>query len=184
MIYFIQAENGGPIKIGHAKDRLEQRLAELQIGNPYILKVLGTIEGDRKVEYALHKKFRHVCYRNEWFDDCEEIREFIRKIDTFDTKTLFPKRRWYEIEISFNYKEFLKSVPSMIREHEWTYTNAAQHVNEELEKRIRSRLYPEWRITMMMEKYREPIQSVIDEMFKTPQQVTSNKPVYGQSTLL
>lgn len=67
MIYFIQAVNGGHIKIGYATD-VKKRLETLQVGNPFELRVIGTIEGDMKTKFRIHKRFEQYRYRNEWFE--------------------------------------------------------------------------------------------------------------------
>ena len=65
-VYFIQQSDGGPIKIGTAKDP-EQRLAALQTGNPQELRLLGSVLGSRAVELGLHELFRAYRLNGEWF---------------------------------------------------------------------------------------------------------------------
>jgi hypothetical protein len=74
MIYFIR--NGEFVKIGRAAYP-EQRLAQLQIGNPTPLELLATVPGGRGEEYVLHKHFAAFGVGGEWFKDCDEIRAFI-----------------------------------------------------------------------------------------------------------
>lgn len=52
-VYFIQAEHGGPVKIGWARDPAK-RLRELQTGSPHRLVVRATIAGALADEAALH----------------------------------------------------------------------------------------------------------------------------------
>lgn len=66
MIYFVQAEHGGPIKIGRA-DKPEERLRDLQIGNPYRLRLTRTVEGVRIDEWRLHRLFAPLRLQGEWF---------------------------------------------------------------------------------------------------------------------
>ena len=78
-VYFIQdgRGNGGPIKIGKAKD-VEKRLSILQIGNPRKLTLLAAIKckscGDAiRLEKELHKKFSNYQLRGEWFRGSIEL---------------------------------------------------------------------------------------------------------------
>jgi hypothetical protein len=59
VIYFAQPVDGGPIKIGHAVD-VKRRVVALQSWYGRRLAILAEIEGDRKLEAALHKKFDHL----------------------------------------------------------------------------------------------------------------------------
>ncbi len=61
--YFIQAVDGGPIKIGTARD-VSARLAELQVANPNELVILGTTP---LPEASVHRRFAHLRIRGEWF---------------------------------------------------------------------------------------------------------------------
>src|SRR5687767_5558675 len=71
LVYFLQAGEGGPIKIGWAKTdkTLKSRLSSHQCGNPVDLELIATVEGDRFLEGAFHR----VCAasrtreRGEWF---------------------------------------------------------------------------------------------------------------------
>lgn len=75
--YFIQGEDGGPIKIGFTKNRPAERLTELQIGSPVELAFIGFIEGRK--EPMLHRKFAHLRLHGEWFVNAPELCEFIRE---------------------------------------------------------------------------------------------------------
>lgn len=72
MIYFIQMNDDGPIKIGVAND-LSARLSNLQCGNPYPLKLLGCLTGGYKKEKELHEQFKEHRMRGEWFHPSEEL---------------------------------------------------------------------------------------------------------------
>lgn len=64
MIYFIKSKNH--VKIGYSKNP-EERLAELQTGNPIRLKLLATFPGDAKTEKGLHEAFAKYHWQGEWF---------------------------------------------------------------------------------------------------------------------
>jgi len=63
-VYFVRS--GKLIKIGFTTD-LEGRVSRLQTGSPYDLQLLGTIDGTRRDEQALHRRFANLNVRGEWF---------------------------------------------------------------------------------------------------------------------
>jgi len=68
-VYFIQAESGGPVKIGHSVDP-GQRLSQLQSSSPYKLVIRAVIPGDRAKEREFHHLFHKQRIRGEWFEPC------------------------------------------------------------------------------------------------------------------
>jgi hypothetical protein len=81
VVYFIQPECGGPIKIGYSSD-VRRRIEEFQPGCPYKLKPLlcvrgGTIFDEKK----LHRKFEKHRLHGEWFKPVPEIFEFIEELE-------------------------------------------------------------------------------------------------------
>lgn len=76
VIYFVQADTDGPIKIG-TTTQLEQRLAALSNSDPAKLHLLATMPGDNKDEAQLHKRFRRLRLHGEWFAPDAELRDFI-----------------------------------------------------------------------------------------------------------
>ncbi len=71
-IYFVQAEDGGPIKIGLAAC-VWCRLSSLQTGNPARLLLLATTVGDCVDEAELHSRFSRHRLRGEWFRPNPEL---------------------------------------------------------------------------------------------------------------
>jgi hypothetical protein len=68
-LYVIQAENGGPIKIGIAND-IENRLNGLQTGNPNELKIVVSVFNvEASAERDLHEKYKDYRLSGEWFDE-------------------------------------------------------------------------------------------------------------------
>lgn len=65
-VYFIQAGENGPVKIGRSRDVLG-RVRTLQTAHPQPLSVLRVIDGDRTVERWLHDQFAPFHERGEWF---------------------------------------------------------------------------------------------------------------------
>lgn len=81
MIYFIQTilPNGkGPIKIGYTTDSAERRIAALQEGSPFELKVLLQMEGSAKIEKQLHYNFRDLRIVGEWYKCEPDLLNFIK----------------------------------------------------------------------------------------------------------
>lgn len=71
-IYFIQSVGGGPIKIGVSDDP-RRRLADLQVGSPAVLRLIGTAAGDQRREAALHRRLAEHRLHGEWFTDAPEV---------------------------------------------------------------------------------------------------------------
>ena len=78
-IYFIQLVNGGPIKIGYAKN-ITRRLNALQVAHAYPLKLLHSFQAHAFVELALHYKFKKLRLLGEWFEPSHELLYFIENI--------------------------------------------------------------------------------------------------------
>lgn len=66
-VYFIQAQSGGPIKIGKTTRDAYQRMANLQTSHHEKLILLATTE--RHLEEDLHERFKHLRLHGEWFQD-------------------------------------------------------------------------------------------------------------------
>lgn len=75
-VYFVQAADGGPIKIGWTENP-ERRVEQLQASTHQELRLLDYILGDRRVERALHDLLADYRVRGEWFDDCLVVRDAI-----------------------------------------------------------------------------------------------------------
>lgn len=82
-IYFVQAEHGGPIKIGYAINIID-RHKQLQVASPYKLIVLAHMKGGHLDENALHNRFAEYRLHGEWFLPCEELFEFIKNLPKFE----------------------------------------------------------------------------------------------------
>lgn len=74
MIYFIQAEQGGPVKIGYTTgETIAARLSSLQTSCPFPLRVLRTMPGTTQDERALHARFADARLHGEWFHPTDEL---------------------------------------------------------------------------------------------------------------
>ncbi|GAC1525719.1 MAG: hypothetical protein NVS2B16_34140 [Chloroflexota bacterium] len=71
-IYFIQACDGGLIKIGTAIN-VQERFEEIQRMCPIKLRLLGALAGSRPLESFLHAYFVSERHHGEWFDPSQEL---------------------------------------------------------------------------------------------------------------
>lgn len=79
MIYFIQAEGVGHIKIGFTDgDDALTRLAMLQTGSPVTLRLIGTMPGTMGDEKDLHRRFAAHRVTGEWFKPVAELLDLIK----------------------------------------------------------------------------------------------------------
>lgn len=81
-IYFIQLGVKGPIKIGIITN-LKRRFSNIQIYNPYKLKILAVTKGDKQMERMIHKKFDIYKIRGEWFEPAPRLLNYIDKFRYF-----------------------------------------------------------------------------------------------------
>lgn len=77
-IYFIRAGESGPIKIGFSTNP-EQRLRTLQTAHTDKLTMLHCQIGTKADEARLHRKFRNIHVKGEWFAPEDVLLEFIQK---------------------------------------------------------------------------------------------------------
>lgn len=77
MIYFMQAVDGGPVKIGHSAD-VDTRRHQLEQLYRKPLAILATMDGGRDEELQVHRRFAHLRLgRTEQFQPALELFEFI-----------------------------------------------------------------------------------------------------------
>jgi hypothetical protein len=85
MIYFAQAEGGGPIKIG-CSELVEYRCRQISIDQQCKMTILAVMDGSFPLEKSLHRRFKHLRVRvgnqREWFSPEPELLEFIAKNGT------------------------------------------------------------------------------------------------------
>ncbi len=67
-VYFIQADEDGPIKIGTTSDDPQRRLRQLQTGNASKLRLLGAIRGTSVEEKKFHASLSEWQRQGEWFE--------------------------------------------------------------------------------------------------------------------
>ena len=76
VVYFLECK--GRIKVGFSR-QLPRRIATLGSGNPDRITLLATLPGGRSLESRIHADLAAHRHKNEWFDDCAEVRAAITK---------------------------------------------------------------------------------------------------------
>lgn len=79
IVYFVQVETDGPIKIGFTVD-MAGRFGALQTSSPHALRLLGTVPGDEERERQIHEEFEHLRMQGEWFKPAPELLDFIAEV--------------------------------------------------------------------------------------------------------
>ena len=77
-VYFIQAGDDGPIKIGWAAS-VARRRSQLQVQSYLKLTVRAMIDAGKEVEKQLHDRFKGHLIRGEWFEPAGEILDKIAR---------------------------------------------------------------------------------------------------------
>lgn len=75
-VYFVQAEDGGPVKIGWAHAYAVRRLlSTLQVGNPARLVIRRLVAGGAELEKLIHGHLARYRVREtgKWFYDAPEV---------------------------------------------------------------------------------------------------------------
>lgn len=118
MIYFIQAEGVGHIKIGFTADEdVLVRLADLQTGSPVPLRVLGTTPGAVVEEKNLHRRFAAHRVHGEWFRPVPELLALINPADAKTCEGVEVAERSVSIRVlTVGRKQFTKALLEQLPE--------------------------------------------------------------------
>jgi hypothetical protein len=76
-IYFVQARDDGPIKIGTTRSHPKKRLSHIQTGCPWPITLLGVIEGDVCREKEFHATLAPYRTNGEWFSPHAIVKDAI-----------------------------------------------------------------------------------------------------------
>jgi hypothetical protein len=80
--YFLQAQHGGPVKIGFTQD-LTSRMQTLGTGSPSPLRILAVAAaGTPELEADLHATFATARLHGEWFRLTEDLVDHIAMLNT------------------------------------------------------------------------------------------------------
>lgn len=76
-VYFIEMNEF--IKIGFTTN-LDRRMEDLAHGHPYEINLIHHIEGSFNTESDLHRKFKHLHVRGEWFSKAPDLLQYIEEL--------------------------------------------------------------------------------------------------------
>jgi len=79
LIYFVQGQRSGLIKIGYSTS-IKARLRTLRTASPEPLEVLAIVEGTKDDERALHERFRFARSHGEWFHPRRRLLEHVESL--------------------------------------------------------------------------------------------------------
>jgi hypothetical protein len=75
-IYFVLCQMTGRVKCGIAANP-RARLADLQVGSPTVLQLIGEMSGDVSKEKAIHRKMARWRVHGEWFHYVPDVYDII-----------------------------------------------------------------------------------------------------------
>lgn len=122
MIYFIQAGEDGPVKIGFAKTvvGVHRRLAGFQTSHHETLRLLGYLEGSREDEATLHRVFADARVRGEWFSPVPDLLDAAASKDV----ARWLLNRWQSLE---RYREWgITGLDGHLTDFGWRYLGALE----------------------------------------------------------
>jgi len=122
-VYFIQAGQNGPIKIGYTKN-YKARIQFGQTFNHNKLRFLKIIQADISLESELHRKFSKYRIRGEWFEPSKEILDYVAGASEIINP--LDKYTWQELLIAARVKlmqEALASITEDVNNKIKSYTN-------------------------------------------------------------
>ena len=99
MVYFIQQDTDGPIKIGYTDSNIKARLDNMQCASHKELRVIGYISGGRDREKQLHALFDDHRLRGEWFSPVEAITEYCQT-NTLPLEYVFKNDKEEDVTVS------------------------------------------------------------------------------------
>lgn len=85
-IYFVQVGLKGDIKIGFSKN-IKSRIHTLQTSIPETIRLLGYVAGDMNLEKELHKRFKLLRRKGEWFYCDKSIIDYLNDVNEMTMQT-------------------------------------------------------------------------------------------------
>lgn len=77
VVYFVQeTSSDGYIKIGYS-NQVSRRIEGLRTDNAHEIKVLLILNGDRKLEHEMHRRFWDSHTHGDWFRQSKDLIDFI-----------------------------------------------------------------------------------------------------------
>jgi len=97
-VYFIECGEGGPVKVGWARDPRARR-KELQVASPYPLKLVGAKPGTVRDERSIHYDLSETRLRGEWFKRSDELEELIKNCPYDDKRKFSPTAMRMDLKV-------------------------------------------------------------------------------------
>lgn len=79
-VYFVQCIPNGPIKVGVVFSSMRQRMNQIQLNCPHIIKTLGTVSGGYDLELKIKTDLTPWGIHGEWFQPVLEVKNYIRRV--------------------------------------------------------------------------------------------------------
>jgi len=79
-VYFVQCVPDGPIKVGVVFSNMRQRMNQIQLNCPHIIKTLGTVSGGYELELKVKHDLTPWSIHGEWFRPTPQVKAYIRKL--------------------------------------------------------------------------------------------------------
>jgi hypothetical protein len=119
MIYFVQAEGVGHIKIGYTDgESADSRLATLQTGSPVPLRILHTMPGTMEDEKNLHRRFASAGVGGEWFKAVPDLLAMIPAAERKACEGVDVAERSVSIRVlTVGRKQFTKSLLAQLPQY-------------------------------------------------------------------
>lgn len=91
-VYLLKSYNeevGDVFKIGISRNKIEERLRNLRTGNPNEIEVIHIYQTEiknSKLEARLHRRFKHLLVKGEWYNLTEEeVNNFVYTCQQLET---------------------------------------------------------------------------------------------------
>jgi len=88
-IYFVQAGESGPIKIGFSDQDVDGRIATMQTANAETLHLRALIRADISLETDLHSVLGEDRMQGEWFRPSARLLELIDLVNAGDRRGVY-----------------------------------------------------------------------------------------------
>lgn len=110
-VYFVQAGEDGPIKIGYAGN-VAARVADLQVACPQELRFLAMLaEGTKADEAKFHLEFAADLVRGEWFNPSPALLSLISSVAANNAAVVIRRRRRRGERYRYRPSDMWKSYP-------------------------------------------------------------------------
>jgi|TARA_R100000664_G_C2651368_1_gene71842 hypothetical protein len=93
------------VKIGYTSNNAIERKRQLETGNPHGIVIIGTVQGTQEHEKKIHKSLEKYNIQGEWFEDCQEIRNYIAQMLNNKKVIKYKQRTWENGDVTISTSE-------------------------------------------------------------------------------